>query len=751
MLDIGYEIAARIRNLHLASFRRHVLALHWRRPSCSAAMRWLCILITGCGLSFAAAGQTKPTLQLSGAEQAWLAAQQGKTLTVGFDPYAGLDSFELQGRRVGLLPELLKDIQTQLGIQIVPADVKNWDDAYQRFISGDINILYGANPTPERELIMRFTQPVWKHPYTVFARKNDPVQSLGDLDEKPVGFLRNDFVIQQLPKEYPRVRPKSVEFDEPGHALLALGLGQVDGFVTSGGGVEFEYLYAHPELTLIAELHVITSDMTMAVSKDQAVFAGILDKYIAYRKETIRDLMRDAVRLYNRKIFRLTEAELNWLDQKGEAVVGVAADYLPFDYFHQGEYRGIAGEMLKRVADSLGIRLKVVSGSFAEIMQQASAGKIDIVNMAKTEDRLKSFIFPHPISAERDIIVGLKTSAPVQDIYQLEGLPVAVIEGFWHEEFLNQNLKNPVLIKTSDIKESLQLLRSGKVAYIVENPTVVEFYINGLGYSNVVKRGNTSKDSFVYFGVGRHEPELASIMDKVIPLIRFEEVKFTAIQGVPSLQNEANMQLLKLVAVMGAALFFIVLITVLVVRRLVEQKARTQLLIEREHFLYTDTLTGFHNRNAFSNKVETAEVGCYPRAVVVADLNNLKQVNDEYGHAAGDALLVMFAEQVRIQWPQSECYRIGGDEFLILLSNTTETELIRALEAFRVRCQDVHCQLPDGSRMQTSAAMGHAFQENAEASLDKTIALADAQMYQVKASMKRRRSDEQDLINHTSQ
>ena len=717
------------------------MPLRWILEWPARNMRGLGLWLVGwCVLTAALAAPTAP-LQLNTEEQAWLVAQRGKTFTVGFDPYAGLDSFEFRGKRIGLLPELLKDMQAQLGLQVVPAQVTGWDDAYQRFVGGQINILYGANPTPEREKIMRFTRPVWKYPYTVFARKNSSVQTLGDLDGRPVGFLRNDFVIQQLPLEFPNIRPHSVEFDDPAQALAALEAGKVEGFVTTGGGVEYEFLYAHPQLTLVAELKAITSDMTMAVAKDQVVLAGILDKYIAQREPDIRELVRSAERLYNRKIFRLTEAELNWLETKGEATVGVAEDYLPFDYYHQGEYRGIAGEMLKRVADSLGIRVKVVSGTFADIMNQARAGKIDVVNMAKTDDRLKDFLFPHPINNERDIIVGLKSSPPVQDVYDLEGQRIAVIDGFWHEEYLRKNLKNPKVVKTSDILESLQLLRDGKVAYMIENPTVVEFYINGLGYTDVVKRGNTSKDSFVYFGVGRHQPELASIMDKVIPLIRYEEVKYVAIQGVPSLRNEANMQLLKLVGVLAAALVVIGLVAVRVVRKLVEQRARTQFLMEREHFLYTDTLTGFHNRNYFSHKVDKAPQGVYPQAVVVADLNNLKRVNDNYGHAAGDALLVMFAEQVRAQWPQGDCFRIGGDEFLITVDHTTEAQVQADLEAFRLRCQSASHHLPEGVSMQPSAAMGYALRESAETSLDKCIAEADARMYLAKAQMKKRSSD----------
>lgn len=705
-------------------------------------MRGLGLWLLGCCVAVAIlAAPVASSVQLTPDEQSWLAAQRDKTFTVGFDPYAGLDSFEFRGKHLGLLPELLKDMQVQLGLHLEPAQAKGWDDAYQRFVGGQIDILYGANPTPERERIMRFTRPVWKYPYTVFARKNTSVQTLGDLDGKPVGFLRNDFVIQQLPLEFPNVRPVAVEFDDPGQALAALEAGQVDGFVTTGGGVEYEFLYAHPQLTLVAELKAITSDMTMAVAKDQAVLAGILDKYIAQREPVIRELVRSAERMYNRKIFRLTEAELRWLDDKGEAVAGVADDYLPFDYYHQGEYRGIAGAMLNRVADSLGVRLKVVSGSFAEILAQARAGKIDVINMAKTDERLRDFLFPHPISTERDIIVGLKTSPPVQDVYDLDGQRVAVIDGFWHDEYLRKNLKNPQIVKTADILESLQLLRDGKVAYLIENPTVLDFYINGLGYTDVVKRGNTSKDSFVYFGVSRRQPELASIMDKVIPLIRYEEVKYAAIQGVPGLRNAANMQLMKLVAVLVGALLVIGVVAVRVVRKLVAQKARTEFLLEREHFLYTDTLTGFHNRNYFSHKVDKAPQGVYPQAIVVADLNNLKRVNDAHGHAAGDALLVRFADQVRAQWPEGDYFRIGGDEFLITVAHTTQAQVQADLDAFRERCQSASYTVADGGSIHPSAALGYALREGAETSLDKCIAEADARMYVAKAQMKKRRSD----------
>ncbi len=686
-------------------------------------------------------GADTPSVSLSPEEQAWIDAHREQALTVGFDPYSGMDVFDFRGSRTGFLPALLVDMEKQLGLRMSLANVAGWDDAYNRFVDGNIDILYGANPTPEREQIMVFTRPALRYPYVIFARKDSSVQTLGDLDGKRVGFIANDFVSQRIPKEYPNIHYQTVEFADQEQGLKALISGGVDGFITSGGGVENEFLFNYPVLTMIAELKSITSDMTFAVRKERALLGGIIDKYIEQRKEQIQTTSRAAARTYSRKVLRLTEAELNWLEQKGEAVVGVADDYLPFDLYQDGQYKGIAGETLKSISDIIGIRFKVVHGPFAEVYEKARTGSIDVLNIAKTEDRLRYFFYPRPISTERDIIVGHKTSAPVQDVYGLENKRVAVIDGFWHEEYLLKNLKRVHMVKTADIMESLRLLLKGDVDYLIENPTVVEFYINGLGYSDLVKRGNTSKDSFVYFGVNRNQPELAAIIDKVLTLIKFEDMKYAGVQGVPTLRNEQSRQLAMIVIGLIVALVAILFVTIKIVLSLADQKAQTLILKEREHLLYTDTLTGFHNRNYFTHIEETLQKGVYPQAILMADLNNLKRVNDSEGHASGDALLVLFSTLLRDTFPDGTIFRIGGDEFLIILNNMAEERVNPAIESLKIRCQEARHGLAEGRYIQPSAAVGYAVRTSDHELLDESIRSADRRMYEAKGHMKKRRTD----------
>lgn len=701
-----------------------------------------CVLfLAAIGVAFGTHAQPSST-HLTAEELAWVATHRETSFKVGFDPFAGMDSFEFRGKKTGFLHALVDDMRERLGLRLTLAETNSWDDAYSRFVNGEIDILYGANPTPERERIMAFSRPVLRLPYVVLARKDSTIQTLGDLDGRRIGFIANDFVSGQLPAEYPNIRFEKAEYPDQRQALKDLVSGALDGFITSGGGIEREYLFDFPGLAAIAQVRRITSEMTLAVLRKDEMLGRILDKYIEQRQEWIGETARRTEQIYNRKILRLTDRELDWLDKKGEAVVGVAEDYLPFDYYQDGEYKGIAGEALKRVANLVGMRVKVVSGPFAEIYDKAVGGVIDILNIAKTEDRLSHFLYPRPISTERDIIIGLKSSAPMLDVYGLDGYRVAVIEGFWHEEYLRKNLKTPRIVKTADIMESLRLVRQGKVDYMIENPTVVEFYINGLGYTDLVKRGNTSKDSFVYFGVNRRQPELAAIIDKALTLVDFEEVKYAGIQSVPTLRNEESRKLGLIVSGLMVALVAILSVTVWIVYSLTQHKARAQILKEREILLYTDPLTGFFNRNYYSHHADILARGHYPQALLVADLNNLKRVNDTNGHAAGDAMIKLFAACMREQLPGAKLFRLGGDEFLAVVDDTTEEKIEEAIGQLEKRCSDASHEIPGGNaRISPCAAMGYTIRRGDQDTLDEAMAVADERMYKAKALTKKRRTD----------
>lgn len=116
--------------------------------------------------------------------------------------------------------------------------------------------------------------------------------------------------------------------------------------------------------------------------------------------------------------------------------------------------------------------------------------------------------------------------------------------------------------------------------------------------------------------------------------------------------------------------------------------ANYQLLNRLEIMSSVDLLTGVYNRNAMNNRVDRYTSGKMPLprkyGIVFADLNGLKQANDSGGHSASDKLLKGAAEVLRQLFYDSDIYRAGGDEFMIIAENVPEEEIEKRMEKIRL-------------------------------------------------------------------
>ncbi len=87
----------------------------------------------------------------------------------------------------------------------------------------------------------------------------------------------------------------------------------------------------------------------------------------------------------------------------------------------------------------------------------------------------------------------------------------------------------------------------------------------------------------------------------------------------------------------------------------------------------TDELTGLYNRAFLDEFIKTHNESCYPLAIISADCDKLKEINDTYGHTAGDEYIKAAVSLFKMVLPQDRIlFRMGGDEFLILLPATSE-------------------------------------------------------------------------------
>ena len=125
-------------------------------------------------------------------------------------------------------------------------------------------------------------------------------------------------------------------------------------------------------------------------------------------------------------------------------------------------------------------------------------------------------------------------------------------------------------------------------------------------------------------------------------------------------------------------IIFIPIVVLTVIYLLLKRKRKIKKVKLTDRHKYTDMLTSLKNRNYLNAKMnEWEESKVFPQSIVVVDLNNVKYINDNYGHEEGDQLIIKAAGiLVNTQLENSEIIRTDGNEFLIYLVGYSDRQVL---------------------------------------------------------------------------
>ncbi len=178
----------------------------------------------------------------------------------------------------------------------------------------------------------------------------------------------------------------------------------------------------------------------------------------------------------------------------------------------------------------------------------------------------------------------------------------------------------------------------------------------------------------------------------------------------------------------GGVRNFVAIFTDITFRKAIED----QLRLQATH----DTLTGLPNRYLFTDRLlqslALSDRTGQMTALLFIDLDGFKGVNDLYGHAAGDQLLNIVADRLRVLVRASDTVaRLAGDEFTVVLSGLVKKSDAATVAEKIVEALSLPYNLP-GGEAHISASVGIAFYPDDAADYDKLIIAADAAMYGIK-------------------
>lgn len=152
----------------------------------------------------------------------------------------------------------------------------------------------------------------------------------------------------------------------------------------------------------------------------------------------------------------------------------------------------------------------------------------------------------------------------------------------------------------------------------------------------------------------------------------------------------------------------------------------------------TDSLTGLYNvgyfREALEQELERTERSYLPTVLLMIDLDHFKQVNDNHGHEAGNAVLKKMAKLIKDSTRKLDIQcRYGGEEFAVILPSTERSVAISVAERLRTTIADTPIKIDEQQSLQVTASMGLAvYQAGGLGNVNQLIREADKYLYQAK-------------------
>jgi diguanylate cyclase (GGDEF)-like protein len=188
---------------------------------------------------------------------------------------------------------------------------------------------------------------------------------------------------------------------------------------------------------------------------------------------------------------------------------------------------------------------------------------------------------------------------------------------------------------------------------------------------------------------------------------------------------------------------FLILFTAIMIRQVIKSRRKLKALHESKVELTIqaerDPLTGLYNRRYFDvyAKREISKMANSDNkiCIVFIDADHFKAVNDTYGHAVGDQVIISIANCLSHFQRTTDCVvRYGGEEFVVLLSNTTAKQACQYAELIRLRIEELHNKDVDSCPAPITVSIGLTMITSNETTVDAALKRADSALYKAKNS-----------------
>ncbi len=452
----------------------------------------------------------------------------------------------------------------------------------------------------------------------------------------------------------------------------------------------------------------------------------------------------------------------SWLTSHGAVRVGYLEDYLPFCAYDKtsGEMTGALKDYLAYASNCLknaSIQFETVPYSTTDAALLAmKAGKIDCVfpvNLGTYDGELSGIMTVTPVMKTEMSVLMLPEKRG--ELTPGNSLTIAITAGNTNlETFIKDEIPHWSIKTCQSEEDCFRAVAANQADGVLAGNYRMYAYEPLRTHYKLIALPTGEAMGFS-FAVSLENHELYSILNKIANLSPSSNMEYALLSYMYSSQKISFIDFLKENWI-GAIVLLTLLFSVILFlfkkkldneKSLNEQQKQIEEALRREleqkeqlksvtQMAYRDALTGVKSKNAFveaeeqlDQRIEKKEIQAF--AIVLFDLNGLKEINDSQGHDEGDRFIKEGCAIICTRFKHSPVFRIGGDEFVAILEGSDFEEREALFREFD--------SLMESNRAQgkITIASGYACfdpekDQNAHVVLDR----ADARMYQRKKQMK---------------
>ena len=343
----------------------------------------------------------------------------------------------------------------------------------------------------------------------------------------------------------------------------------------------------------------------------------------------------------------------------------------PFEVKVHSKLAGIAGEYINRMSRLGDIEFKYKKYSSKKALEKAiDQGKVDIYfdyynyNNENYLPTISTFV-------EDYVVLGKQEDNHVINSFEsLKDKKVLMVKGDSLHSYFESNSK--AKIKTYDNIDDM-IKKAGSNLMVVDYE-IYSYYQNNKFKNYKLLYKDTMMNDYKFM-VNKDNQEFYDLFNYIINTNSYYNYRNTGIENLHAsiLEDSTFEQVYTIILIIIFVPLIILGITYLVIKK----KNEVKKIKATDRHKYTDMLTSLKNRNYLNAKMaEWEDSKVFPQSIVMVDLNNVKYVNDNYGHEEGDQLIIKAAGiLVNTQLENSEVIRTDGNEFLIYLVGYSDRQI----------------------------------------------------------------------------